>query len=337
MRRFKFAMAAGLLASLPLSAANAGWYVGADGGVSFIQGTDAGSSTNETDYDLGMVALGQVGYKIGAFGFEGELGWRGADIDKIGSFNNTSGDINVYSVMGNVVVDVANFNGLRPFVGLGVGTAYVDSEGSVGNTRQYEGNDWTFAYQMFAGAAYDVSDNWSLKGQYRYFDTTEFNTNTRSGGKYDPDFKTHEVLVGFTYSFGAPAPTPAPVAPTPAPAAPAPAPAAAPPSNYMVFFDWNQSTITPVARDIIVKAASAAKAGSKARIDLTGHTDRSGTDAYNLKLSLARAEAVKAELASLGIPAEIVNVDAKGESNPMVKTDDGIREPQNRRVEIIIP
>lgn len=338
MRRFKLLMAAGLLASLPLSAAQAGWYVGADGGVSFLQDADgsAAGSSVDTEYDTGFVGLGQVGYKMGQLGFEGELGWRGSDIDTVGGASG-GGDLNAYSIMGNIVYDVANFGGLRPFIGAGVGTAYVDTSATRLNRNSYSGDDWVFAYQAFAGAAYDLTENWSMKGQYRYFGTTEYDATTAAGAKFDDSVKSHEILIGLTYSFGSPAPTP--VAPAPV-AAPAPAPAPAPvstPSNYLVFFDWNQAAITPVAHDIITKAAAAAKNGQKARIDLTGHTDRSGTDAYNMKLSMARAEAVKSELASLGIPADIVTVAAKGEADPLVKTDDGIREPQNRRVEIIIP
>lgn len=336
MRRFKFLMAAGLLASLPLSSANAGWYVGADGGISFLQEADGASAGNaaDTEYDMGFVGLGQVGYKMGQLSFEGELGWRGSDIDTVGNANG-GGDLNAYSIMGNIVYDVANFGGLRPFIGAGVGTAYVDTNASRLGAPSYSGEDWVFAYQAFAGAAYDFTENWSMKGQYRYFGTTEFDATTPTGSKFDAGIKSHEILIGLTYSFGAPAPTPAP-APVAAPA-PAPAPAPSAPSNYLVFFDWNQATITPVAHDIIVRAAGAAKNGQKARIDLTGHTDRSGTDAYNMKLSMARAEAVKTELARQGISADIVTVSAKGEADPLVKTDDGIREPQNRRVEIIIP
>ena len=69
---------------------------------------------------------------------------------------------------------------------------------------------------------------------------------------------------------------------------------------------------------------------------LTGHTDRSGSEQYNMALSLRRAEAVKANMIRQGIPANAIVVIGKGESQPLVPTADGVREPQNRRVEIVI-
>lgn len=118
-----------------------------------------------------------------------------------------------------------------------------------------------------------------------------------------------------------------------APAAPArPAPAA--PQNYIVFFDFDKSDITTEARTILERAATTLKAGSNVAITVTGHADRSGSDAYNQRLSLRRARAVEQSLVRLGIPQTRVSVVAKGESVPLVPTADGVREPQNRRVEI---
>ena len=67
-----------------------------------------------------------------------------------------------------------------------------------------------------------------------------------------------------------------------------------------------------------------------------GHADRSGSDAYNIGLSEERAAAVAEAMVSAGIPANLITSSAEGESNPRVATDDGVREPQNRRVEIAV-
>ena len=72
------------------------------------------------------------------------------------------------------------------------------------------------------------------------------------------------------------------------------------------------------------------------RITITGHADRAGPDSYNQQLSTRRAEAVKNELVSLGIPGSEIGVQAQGESDPLVETSDGVAEPQNRRVEIVL-
>jgi len=65
-----------------------------------------------------------------------------------------------------------------------------------------------------------------------------------------------------------------------------------------------------------------------------GHTDRSGPEKYNERLSLRRANAVKAEMIRLGMAADQISVAAKGMSEPAVPTPIGVREPRNRRAEI---
>ena len=120
----------------------------------------------------------------------------------------------------------------------------------------------------------------------------------------------------------------------PPPAAAKPVAPMAAPEKYLVFFEFNKSTLTPEAKKAIANAATAAKSGKVARLVCTGYTDRAGSDAYNMALSQRRANAVKAELAKLGIPAAQVATVGRGEANPLVPTADGVREAQNRRVEI---
>jgi len=105
---------------------------------------------------------------------------------------------------------------------------------------------------------------------------------------------------------------------------------------FLVFFDFDRSDITVEADRIIQSAAEAWKRGQNARVTATGHADRSGTDAYNQALSDRRSQAVKARLVRYGVPANLVSTVGLGESAPLVPTADGVREPQNRRVEIAI-
>ena len=107
------------------------------------------------------------------------------------------------------------------------------------------------------------------------------------------------------------------------------------PRTYLVFFDWDRADLRPDSIPIVREAAANAGKTSLTRIVTTGHADRSGPDAYNLRLSKRRAETIKAELVRLGIPETEIKVFWKGEQEPLVPTDDGIREPQNRRVEIV--
>ena len=111
-------------------------------------------------------------------------------------------------------------------------------------------------------------------------------------------------------------------------------PAAAAADVYIVFFDWDQSVITDAAMEILSDVAADYAAGSYSGVDVVGHADRSGPDAYNLGLSMRRAEAVRSSLGGMGVPDGVVSTDGLGESQPLVETPDGVREPSNRRAEI---
>ena len=123
-----------------------------------------------------------------------------------------------------------------------------------------------------------------------------------------------------------------------APLAPAPAVGETIDTNrsYLVFFDFDSSKLTPEARQIVGSAASDALQGKSTRIDVTGHTDRSGSDKYNQALSVRRAEAVRRELVADGVADNQIVTRGVGEADPLVPTADGVREPQNRRVEIVV-
>ncbi|MBC7800144.1 MAG: OmpA family protein, partial [Gemmatimonadaceae bacterium] len=105
---------------------------------------------------------------------------------------------------------------------------------------------------------------------------------------------------------------------------------------YLVFFDWDRADLTDRARQIVAEAATASTRAQVTRIEVAGHADRSGSDTYNLGLSRRRAQAVSSELVRLGVPRAAITTQGFGERNPLVQTADGVREPQNRRVEIVL-
>jgi iron complex outermembrane receptor protein len=105
--------------------------------------------------------------------------------------------------------------------------------------------------------------------------------------------------------------------------------------SYQVFFDFNKSDLTPEAVKVVDQAAANAAPAKVTRIDVTGHTDTVGSDAYNMRLSRRRAESVAAELEARGIPSSEIAIFAKGKKDLLVPTKDGVREPQNRRVQIV--
>jgi len=122
----------------------------------------------------------------------------------------------------------------------------------------------------------------------------------------------------------------------PAPPPPPPPPPPVQATSFMVFFDWDRSNLSAQAESTITQAANAFKSTGSARVTATGHTDTTGSPNYNMALSLRRANTVKDSLVRNGVPASAISVIGKGESQLLVQTGDGVREPQNRRVEIVI-
>jgi outer membrane protein OmpA-like peptidoglycan-associated protein len=107
------------------------------------------------------------------------------------------------------------------------------------------------------------------------------------------------------------------------------------PLNYLVFFDFNKSDLTIDAKGIIKSASDNAAKANPTKITVTGHTDTVGSDAYNMRLSKRRAVAVEKELVHDGVPAGEIAIFAKGKRELLVPTADGVKEPQNRRVQIV--
>jgi OOP family OmpA-OmpF porin len=112
--------------------------------------------------------------------------------------------------------------------------------------------------------------------------------------------------------------------------------AEAPTGPVLVFFDWGKPDIRSDDAATLDQIAAAYRAHPGARLQLSGNTDRSGSLATNRVAGLRRAEAVRAELEKRGIPRNAMTVASFGEERPLVPTEDGVREVQNRRVEIVI-
>ena len=139
--------------------------------------------------------------------------------------------------------------------------------------------------------------------------------------------------LGLTYNYAPPPPPPPVVAQAPTPRAPAP-----PVQKKIVLrgvnFDFDKATIRPDARPVLNEAIATLKREGKINIVCEGHTDSKGTDEYNQKLSLRRANAVRDYLVAGGIARSRIQVEGFGESRPVASnaTDDG--RAQNRRVEL---
>ncbi len=314
------------LVALPMAAANAqslfdqssyptypGFYLGAEGGLNWLL------NNNSYQMNTGWAAGGKIGYDFVGPRIELESIYRQNNGSGVVSYPNGTfafqqGTINQVSVMANALYDFFPGATITPYVGAGAGIAFVDPSISPGCTMC----STQFAYQGIVGIGYNMAPGWRLDLDGRYYGTT-------NPGQYQNN--NFSVMLGLTYKFGQPE---AAAAPPP----PAPAPAAAP--SFMVFFDWDRSDLSPQARQTLQQVASTYRQRGSARVVATGHADRSGPDDYNMALSLRRANTVKNALVSDGVPATAISVVGKGETQPLVQTADGVREPQNRRVEIVL-
>ncbi len=107
------------------------------------------------------------------------------------------------------------------------------------------------------------------------------------------------------------------------------------PRQFFVMFPFDMSDITEEAMKVILVAMESARASDGAVI-VIGHTDRAGADDYNLRLSMSRAESVAAVLVEGGVSPEKISIEARGESEPLVPTEDGERNQLNRRVVVTV-
>jgi OOP family OmpA-OmpF porin len=351
MKRLTLALAtvATLVSGAAMAQGYAGWYLGARGGATWLDDQSAvapGGASLGLDYETGWGLSGNVGYAFGGpFRLELEVAYRNNDVDSVAlggaRLSGAGGSMNSLAVMLNGFFDIQTGTNFVPYIGAGVGYARVTADGitASGLGGSIDEDDSQFAYQGIVGVSYWFSPEVALTVDYRYFATQD--PSFREGGtSLDTEYKTHNVMAGLTLRFPEP-PAPlraAPVAappPPPPPAAAPPAPAPAVPKTYLVFFDFDKTDITPEAARIIQQAADDAKRGNVRLIVATGHADRSGTPAYNQRLSERRAAAVKAALVRNGVAENTIQTAGRGENENLVPTADGVREPRNRRVEIV--
>ena len=322
--------------------------------------------------DTGFVGVGSIGYGLGnGLRFELEGSYRQNklnSVSNVANFNgsvgrlNAGGDEEKYGGFLNVLYDFdPNVLGLgffpaaiSPYVGVGVGyqSAQLKNARAYGNSGPVFGQPGgfnsffrtnnsqdSFAYQAILGAAFPIAavPGLAITAEYRFMGLAEdrnyklqyFAPGTATRARINisgNEDLNHSVLLGVRYAFNA-----------------APLPVVAPPvregvrnRSYLVFFDWDRADLTDRARQIIAEAAQATTRVQTTRIEVSGYTDKSGTARYNAGLSVRRAQNVAAELVRLGVPRQAITVQGFGESNPLVPTADGVREPQNRRVEIVL-
>ncbi len=371
MRKFAVALALTTTALTgPAFARDSAWYVGVEGGPNLVQdqlfditrpGTpgvvvDDGIRVN---HEIGYAVGGNIGYDFGMIRAEFEVGYKNNNLDSIviekaipaipsrfatpaGSVHESAdGNARVLSFMANALLDFGGTDlGFGAYVGGGAGVARVQHH--IYQTAKF-GPAWNddsetgFAWQVLAGIYKPITDHVDIGLKYRFFNVPDVDTFTTNGLATHTRYRSHSVMLTLAYNFfeAAPPPPPPPPAPVaaPAPLPPCP-PAAVTPGPFLVFFDWDKSMITAEAAAILDRSAEQYAATGQTSVQLAGHADKSGKDDYNVRLSQRRADAVKAYLATKGVPDTSTVTEAFGESRPLVDTADGVREPQNRRVEL---
>jgi len=116
----------------------------------------------------------------------------------------------------------------------------------------------------------------------------------------------------------------------------APAPAPAPAADFTVYFDFDSWALSGEQLGVLQKAIETARAGGQSRIAIVGHTDTSGSAAYNQKLSVKRANVVAEALVDMGARREAIQISGVGKTDLAVPTADGVREPKNRRAVVML-
>jgi OOP family OmpA-OmpF porin len=318
--------------------AQAQFYIGAEGGWTGLPSQDLtvpGLFSSTLKFNSGFNAGVRLGYEWGAWRLEEEYSYRHNNLRNNFSLlgfpiSGVSGHRNTNSIMTNVLYDFTVGFPITPHFGFGIGAVQISDGVKLPGIGQFiDDSTWQFGYQGIAGIRYNLNPALTLDLDYRYLATTQptfriANTNLR----YRSGYNTNNFVASLIYRFVPPA------APPPVPAA-APAPPPISPQVFLVFFDWDRADITPAGMDVVRHAADAYKAGGSVRLQVTGYTDLSGSAGYNQRLSERRADNVANALAKLGVARSDMAVAGRGENDPRVPTPQGVREPQNRRVEIV--
>ena len=325
--KYRTLAAAATFALLPLAAQAqpvTGVYIGAGIGVNQMLDTHLTNIPNSNlTSNVGVGGVASVGYGFGN-GFRGEIegGYR-AQNAKLGGANHYTSS---YGPMFNILYDLNLGAGATPYFGAGAGVQWT----RLGNSDS--ASHPVVAAQGIVGVAFPLgTPGLAITAEARALH--DFDDAKVSAGHLRNPVNV-SGLIGLRYAFGTAAvQTAATTAAVPAPAL---AQKAEDARTYLLFFDWDRADLTDRSRAIIADAAGASQRLAVTRLEVAGHADRSGTAPFNQALSMRRAQAVAADLVRLGVNKEAISISAFGDTRPLVATAAGVREPQNRRVEIVL-
>ena len=287
-------------------------------------------SYTTSDADEAPIVYGKVGtWTANKWRAELELSYREHDIEGGTAATSLGGDATVTALMFNMLydlnVDSELYAGIKPYIGAGAGGAMVATDGT-GPLYTVDEEETVFAGQLLAGLNVPITDSVVMDVGYRYFDT--LGADISNGiATTEESFSAHTATLGLRWVFGASEPPPPP-APEPVPEPKE--------ALFKIYFPFDDSNLTSEAQETVQEIAAQYKDEQVIRILVQGNTDTSGSNTYNDNLSQARAASVREGLIANGIPAEWIVTEALGETNPAVQTGDGVKEPLNRRAEVLI-
>jgi outer membrane protein OmpA-like peptidoglycan-associated protein/opacity protein-like surface antigen len=326
---------------------------------------------SSADYDNGIGVYAALGYAYqNNMRFEFEFSYRSSDIDQIDSdgagfsgwpAGGIGGDVATTSLMVNALYDFNRDGWLNPYIGFGAGMVNIDPDITGNNalgapisplTVAYGKAKWAFGYQAIGGVAIDLAEGLLLDLSYRYHDSIKEPHQGTLGGvpaAFEMRTDSHNAFLGLRWDFSPD--DAAPVAPQFKDCwdgSSVPVTAECPPQmvdqtdadldpvQFTVYFDYDKSNLTSQASDLIREAAARALENDIETVVVAGNTDTSGGSAYNQALSERRARAVRDGLIANGVPADRISLEAYGETNLAKPTADGVREPLNRRADVVI-
>lgn len=323
---------------------------------------------SSADYDNGLGVYAAIGKGWGALRTELEFSYRTNDIASIAAdgagftgfpATTITGSTTTKALLLNFIYDFDTGSGFTPYLGAGGGFSHVDHDitGSVVGglpispmAIAYGDSEFGLAYQGIAGVAVDLAEGLMFDLSYRYFVAEKNAYDGVLGGipaEIETSNKSHSIFAGLRWNFGGAA---APAvqykdcwdgSSVPVSASCPPQPVEQPsadldPIQFTVYFDYDKSNLTPQASTLIREAAARALENDIETVVVAGNTDTSGGSAYNQALSERRARIVRDALIANGVSADAIRLEAFGETNLAKPTADGVREPLNRRSDVVI-
>ncbi|MES3021049.1 MAG: OmpA family protein [Pseudomonadota bacterium] len=334
--------------------ANSAWYMGAGIGHSK-------ANIDEERIRAAMLSNGSANFAMGVD--EKDRGFKvylGKQLSRNFAIEGGFYDLGEFSFASSVTAPAGAFNGRAAFRGLNldlvamlplsqrfsvfgrVGAAYTHAKADFTGNRLNavtgpHRSEKKFGPKVGLGLEFKFTEALAIRGEVE-----RYRVNDAIGNRGDVDMAS----VNLVYKFGRPHARPAPVYVAPAPepvvvveAAPAPAPAPVPVSEKVSFaaealFDFDKSVVKPEGQSALDNLLTQLQGMNTEVMVTVGHTDSVGSDAYNQKLSLRRAEAVKAYLVSKGVDASRVYTEGKGESQPVADNATAEGRAKNRRVTV---